>query len=272
MNSTSALGFLDTVSDTALFLESAKRALDIIFTDKTVTRRVSIHTLRPELLRLIPEYCHCGGESSMAWKLKCRAYSFTTVGTGSYTVFEGGKSKTVNFSGTRHHRHLANEGEVILTFYGECAFTVRDIAAYSAPISKNEENVPLFEELFSIDIKKELNDYQSLWGDVTDKYGIPKSAYEKDGVIYTAAAESGICNLTYRRKAPDIEHLSLDAALDIPPECEALLPLLTAAIILLDDDADKAQYYMALYRDLLDRQTQNGTGLGSARYLTNGWA
>ena len=40
-----------------------------------------------------------------------------------------------------------------------------------------------------------------------------------------------------------------DRELDIPKELESLVPLLAAAYVWLDDDADKAQYYMSLYRD-----------------------
>ena len=39
------------------------------------------------------------------------------------------------------------------------------------------------------------------------------------------------------------------SALDIPSELEHLVALVTASYVWLDDDPEKAQYYMSLYRE-----------------------
>ena len=55
--------------------------------------------------------------------------------------------------------------------------------------------------------------------------------------------------IRYRRSAPEVSINAPDRELDIPGELETLVPLLAAAYVWLDDDADKAQYYMSLYRE-----------------------
>ena len=272
MNSSAALGFMDGVEDTALFYEAAQRALDILFTDKAITRTVTVHKITPELNRLIPEYRHNGSDKSLTLKVCGAALSFTTVGTGKYTLLFGDKSSSVEFSGTEEHRIILDGGEAILTFYGKHSFRARDIAVYSSTVSDKEEDVPLYDELYTVDMRALFDDYLSLYGEAYDKFGKAKYVYEKGGLVYTSCALSGEITLTYRRKAPKVRDTGLDAPLNLPPECEALLPFLISAVLLLDDDSDKAQYYMALYRDMLTSQTVIGLGTGSMRYVTNGWA
>ena len=55
--------------------------------------------------------------------------------------------------------------------------------------------------------------------------------------------------LEYRKKAPAVSINAPDAELDIPSELEHLVALVTASYVWLDDDPEKAQYYMSLYRD-----------------------
>ncbi len=46
---------------------------------------------------------------------------------------------------------------------------------------------------------------------------------------------------------------------DIPRGCEHLLALLTASYLYLDDEPERAQYYLSLYRDGMLRLTQTAT-------------
>ena len=57
--------------------------------------------------------------------------------------------------------------------------------------------------------------------------------------------------MRYSRKPVPIE--KEDARVDIAPEAEPLLPLLGGAYLWLDDEPEKAQYYMLLYREGVNR-------------------
>ena len=59
----------------------------------------------------------------------------------------------------------------------------------------------------------------------------------------------GRIRVKYRKSIPDINPDEPDSPIDLPEEYHSLLPLLTASYVWLDDDADKAQYYMSLYRE-----------------------
>ena len=68
-------------------------------------------------------------------------------------------------------------------------------------------------------------------------------------------------NISYKAK-PNLPSGAPDESLSLPPGCEHLLALLTAAYVWLDDDSDKAQSYMALYRDGI-----NSVKLGNRRHI-----
>ena len=63
-----------------------------------------------------------------------------------------------------------------------------------------------------------------------------------------------------------------DGRIDVPEECLALFPLLVCGYLWLDDEPDRAQYYMALYREgrslLLERKPSRTQRLNTD---TLGW-
>lgn len=60
---------------------------------------------------------------------------------------------------------------------------------------------------------------------------------------------------------------------DVRAEAMPLLPLLVAAYVWLDDDREKAMFYLAMYRESLSRSMQNGrtAGVGCGYSTVNGW-
>ena len=63
-----------------------------------------------------------------------------------------------------------------------------------------------------------------------------------------------------------------DERIDVPEELAELLPLAVASFVWLDDDPEKAQYYMSLYKDGIGTLRRfHPRELGSS-YVTNGWA
>ena len=108
-------------------------------------------------------------------------------------------------------------------------------------------------------------------------YFIVATAPSMDGYASNGAAMilSGM-KVTVSTRPPlaiigDTEILK-DAPLDIPSGAAHLLSLLVAAFIWLDDDAEKAQYYMALYRDGLAAYKYRQLSQRDKKYHTNGWA
>ena len=271
MSSVASLGFESEISDTAHFNEAVRRALDVMYVDREITRCVTVNRHFPILSRVIPSYLHLGGDRSTALKLNGRATAFITSGTGSYTVFDGDRTYTENFSGTAVHKLFISDGAII-TFYGNHSYTVSEIALYASTVSDDEDDIPLFSDLSEIKLKDLPHDYVSLAKEVTDIYGEELPTVCEGDVIKLKKAHTGALKLTYRCKAPDINALAAEAKIDIPGELEALLPFITASFLWLDDDADKAQYYMAIYRDMITSLNLSRRGTQSTKYTTDGWA
>lgn len=78
--------------------------------------------------------------------------------------------------------------------------------------------------------------------------------------------------LRYKRVPKDISIDDHHSEIDIPRRAEYLLPILTAAFFWLDDDEEKAAYYMSVYKTEAARLRTYPTALSSVYYDTTGWA
>ena len=83
----------------------------------------------------------------------------------------------------------------------------------------------------------------------------------------------GKIRLTYKSNPPKVSLDTPDDEIGIAKEVEHLVPLLSAAYFWLDDDEEKAQYYLSLYRDALNGTKRNATRrLGGGYEDVTGWA
>ena len=92
----------------------------------------------------------------------------------------------------------------------------------------------------------------------------------ENGILYVS--EKIKCNLKLTlRRAPRHFDMGCESP-DVSDEAAHLLPLLTAAYVWLDDDRDKALFYLAMYRESLAASKKNREILGRGGYRTeNGW-
>ena len=93
----------------------------------------------------------------------------------------------------------------------------------------------------------------------------------ENGLFYLSDRIAGALTLTVRRTPRRFD--MGEEAPDVREECAHLLPLLTASYAWLDDDREKALFYLAMYRESLARTVKNGRTAGvSGGYRTeNGW-
>lgn len=111
---------------------------------------------------------------------------------------------------------------------------------------------------------------------LTEKgYQILKGDYlvENNATLYLPVKEEG-CYRIYYRRTPQIitPETPLDTHLEMEEELCQALPLLVAHYLLLDEEPEKAQQYLTLYREqyaLL--RTTSVTCQGANYYSTNGW-
>ena len=98
------------------------------------------------------------------------------------------------------------------------------------------------------------------------------SIVANDGVLYVPRGFSGKILISYQRLPDTALAHEPDLQLDMPRELEHILPLLVASFLWLDDDEAKAQYYLALYRDLMNTVRRYGNRSIDTTYYGNGWA
>lgn len=93
----------------------------------------------------------------------------------------------------------------------------------------------------------------------------------ENGKLYLSEHIKGQLNLIITR-APRRFDMECEAP-DVRAEAMPLLPLLTAAYVWLDDDREKALFYLAMYRESLARFRLNGrcAGVGNSYGVGNGW-
>ena len=94
----------------------------------------------------------------------------------------------------------------------------------------------------------------------------------RDGRLILPDGYSGEIRINYHRAPIKTSGTDPDERIDIPPECEELLPLLVASYVWLEDSPDIAQYYRSLYREGINTLRRNLTRVGAGEYSTNGWA
>lgn len=267
-----ALGFERELDDSADLIPALKRSLHSLFLDRPVLKTVRLP--KPsKRIRLIAKEIHHRPGSIESYTAIGRALSFTVSGKGKYIFSVKDIVREHSFdSSLGEVRSFIGEGCTV-SFVGEYGYTVYDLAVCEELTSERIEDVPLWGERLTTDLKKSLGDYLGPYKQPESSSGLPiAGAYISDGVMHIPENHYGPIVLTYRR-APSMPGGYEDSeAIDVPNECAELLPLLVASYIWLDDDPDKADLYRALYRDgmgTLVRFMPKDTG---SPYLTNGWA
>ena len=272
MQDVAALGFEGEVGDEDIFISAANRALALIYSDRAVTRDAVISYEAPSVLSYVAKYRHTGGKEA-TFKLPGTAYSFKSSGTGFFTVEDGYKSETHELVGnmSEHRGFLSSEASI--TFFGEYSFTVYHLASFESRVSGEVSDVAIYDGRESIDVAAMLPDFLSFSALPRDSAGRSIEGVSlREGLLLLPDGFRGEIYLTYRCAPGTLSLFSPDATIDVPRDMEPLLPLLTASFMWLDDDSDKAEYYMALYRESLSGVLRYHNREISTDYITNGWA
>ena len=271
-NDVARLGFESGIEDGDCFIASANRALNIIYTDRPVskTTAVTFGNPRVSLLREFIEH-RCGEQITLTAKGRC--ISFRSSGTGECVITDSSGSSIIALISDAQPTKRLLKGEATITFRGDYYFTVSNLAVFEDVRSNNVAFVPEYTPRRELEPSDYCDDFRAFAGQPTDKDGrIADSVILRDGRISVPFSFVGDIYLTYYRTPKQITAENENAAIDISAECEPLLPLLTASFMWLDDDAAKAQYYMSLYRDSIANIKRYSTAQLDTGYRVNGWA
>lgn len=270
---TAALGFEGDVPDDNIFLFAASRALCEIYTTRAHHDEVRFFKNPPPRGRTAPKISHTGGVD-ITFEVPRGAYSFSVCGAGYFSVTgegESTRSETFDTSGAHFCGVLRTGGRI--TFSGEYSYTVYSLSLYPDFFPRDISEIPSGNAR-EYDLCKLAPDYLSVAAPPTDGRGAPIPDYEICCErLRLPESYSGEIRLTYRKAPPHLSLSAPDEPLHIARESEHLIPLLTAAYIWLDDDEEKATYYMSLYKEGMATLKVYDTRCQSARVTdTSGWA
>ena len=266
------LGFETEFDSPERVLNATNRALMIIYTERPLYGTVTIN--RPKIFPTakIDDFSHKGGEANL-FICNARAYSFKTSGIGKYKIYEGENEKIFKFSqNVEYHRGFLH-GEGKIEFLGEYSYSVYDFCLFDEIYSQNIEDIPTASEYAEYRIKDYADGFLSFVSLPADEQGRAiKDSSARGGVVKIPSSYSGRINIIYKKCAQRLLG-NPDEEIILPDGCEHLLALLAASYVWLDDDADKAQYYLTLYREAMSGvKYYDRTAIDNSYHITNGWA
>ena len=265
-----ALGFEDGGAADNAFVFAANRALLQIATDCKEKKRGTVYAAGYPQTLVCALYVHTGGE--MTFSLSGKSFCFISNGRGTYTLTDKSGAKEMHFCGVGQINGGNIDGAADITFSGDNAYTVYDLVSYGVTFGKGDP-VP-YSEKRAYALCDYIPDLLAVCAPATDANGrsIP-NATVIGGELLLPVDFCGKVYIDYVKRPKEISIDTPDEPIDIAVHLALLLPLLTASYVWLDDDAEKATYYMSLYRNA---STEIRTGLYSSvnsQYLSaDGWA
>lgn len=268
------LGFDDTIDLSTILVPSANRALNYLYSQKTITKTVRLFT-RGYSVSFYKKEIHCENGKSITFPLDGKAFSMRVCGAGSYSVTDGGVTKITAFDTGMESQlvrgFISRGGEI--KFHGSFSFTVYDFTIYPEIFSPRTTDIPESGSNVIFDLREMYGDFMSFVSPATDSTGkeIPSCSL-KDGKLFVDANYKGEIILTYRRRPATIASIMVDE-IDIPEEYCYFFPLLVASYVLLDTDEEKALYYKARYEEMVKCMEKNCYYEIDHNYKnTDGWA
>lgn len=261
-----ALGFESNVDSDAVLLICANRALNMIFADRPQEAELSLLVSPPDIAMY--REVLSADSSALTVSLCGGAFSFTAGNKGVCRVEDRSGSRSLKFDTGEVIRQLFDEPATLILESGSSAF---NLVCYSrAP--KTVAEIPPYKGTTEINLAEHIKDLQSFSSSPENGRGEPiKGAVLRNGSILLPRDYRGMLTLRYMRSPISISSDSSER-IDISNEVAHLLPILTAAFLWLDDAPEKAQYYMALYREGMANIIRYSKQRIQTEYKTNGWA
>ena len=244
----------------------------LIYTERPLYSRISI--FKPDISHAarISDFSHKGGKTE-SFSYDARAFSFKTSGIGKYKICEGEREEIFEFSQNSelHRGFLHGNGQIV--FFGDYAFSVYDFVLFDEIYGSSAEDIPTLSGYTEYKIKDFAEDFMAFVFQPTDDAGRTiNGASVRGGIMKIPDGYFGKINLIYK-KSPKKIIGNPDEDIILPDGCEHLLPLLAASYVWLDDDPDKAQYYMSLYREAMSAvKYYDRAHIDNTYHVDNGWA
>ena len=149
-------------------------------------------------------------------------------------------------------------GRVRIRFTGEYLYSVKNVALYQYLYSGEAADIPSYEAYTRYDLKKLVSDFMSLCSPPIreeEENSLLNQDYEQEGnsIILLPYRARGVYKILYEHLPTSVENTGATTEdmqeLDLDEELCSILPMLVAAYVWLEDEPEKSQYYMNLYRE-----------------------
>ena len=272
-NDVISLGFESELESHERMLSATRRALAIIYTERPIYKKLTVMKPKNSLILKTSISSHTGGEDLTVKFEGAKAYTFKTDGVGKCVIRDANSDSVIDFSGCGELHRGFLHGSGSLTFTGEFSYTVYELAVFGEIYSGSVEDIPSGAEFTEYDMRKYRDDFLTFASLPTDERSAVIKGAAVSGYVMTIPDDyTGRINLTYKSAPPRI-YGNADTEIELSPGCEHLAALLVAAYIWLDDDAERAQYYMNLYREGMNSLKRRGKDeIDNGYHSVNGWA
>lgn len=205
---------------------------------------------------------------------KAKSYYFECNGNGMAIIEKSIDGSTWSTIGSvtlssQNNRFVEYKGFVLdggntvntwvrLRFIGEYLYYVKNVALYNALLSDNAKDIHAYAEYIPYDFAIHTDDFMSFVAPpITDAqrnnaFVLNRDYFvEGESKLLIPASAKGVYTVCYNRKPKEITSLGMmnDEAVDLDEELCAILPNLVASYIWVEDEPEKANYYLSLYRE-----------------------
>ena len=289
------LGFETSLEDNYSFYNSANRALLQINAIRPITCTHAInHTPFKNLISGNTFEHQMKTEDLTFEAQKARSFYFETDGNGIAYIemFDEENSKwqminEISWSSIgkfqAHRGFIKHDGKFIdslvrIRFTGDYVYCVKNVAMYQFIYSDVEAHIPAYEPFTEYDMNLLVDDFFGFCEPpVTyNEEAIDDYKIEFRSKIFLPYEKNGIYKIIYKHKPNEIivnaEPNEDEATIDLDEELASLMPLLVAVYIWTDDEPEKSQYYLSLYRErAMEIQSRHKDIRPIIVSDTNGW-
>ena len=248
-----ALGFDEGAEVTDAFYSCANRALRLIYTEYPSERMIKSFVTRLTPSSTCGAFRHIGGEEEKI-SVVGKALSFTVSGDGEAVLSDRSGERTIRFNSpfSPVRQLIAGSGEI--TFKGDFCYTVSDFAVFSELTGPNEDDIPSLSLERTLSVENAAADFLSLSKLPEDGGGaIIADAKISGGHLILPSDFEGEIRIYYNRRPREIVSGDENEKIDVPEEVSHLVALLTASYLWLEDEPERAAYYLTLYREAMSR-------------------
>lgn len=221
-------------------------------------------------------YFECDGIGVCYIEKKNAAGGWSRIGEVSFSSL----GAFVPYSGFIKDGDQEVVGEVRLCFSGQYIYSVKNVALYGYLYSDRVEDIPAFKPYTRYDMKELADDFIRLSSPPILEDGEGRRLYrdydmEGRRFLLIPRHNTGVFKVVYERRPEEIvnEGSAADdeAFIDLDEDLCALLPLNIAAYVWADDEPEKAEFYLGLYRERRAEIVAKDEDLRPVKYITNGW-